>query len=115
MYNVGELVAFFDLDQIVTEEIELRSNNNVEDFIKQNIVWYKVVSEDDTSITIQDRYEDGKEINVPKENYNIYTKEQLRMEWLTANNKNLAICNKIKQLYRKHNYNHGSAFQFQGV
>jgi hypothetical protein len=34
---------------------------------------------------------------------------------LATNNGRDNICRKVIQLYRKHNHNHGSAFQFQGV
>ena len=57
----------------------------------------------------------NRRIPVGIDEYLIHTKESLKEHFESTNNAHVAICNKIKQLYRKHNNNHGSAFQFSGV
>lgn len=116
-YNVGDFVSFFDLD----DEFDNINLNLIEDYIN-NLSWYEIKSvnnPNDDFITVRSLSE-GRDIPVLKYEYQIHTKESLRkylnelLKYKETNKKYYDICNKIKQLYRKHNHS-DSPFKFQGV
>lgn len=116
MFEVNELVSFFSID----EQFEHLNINLIDEFI-DNCSWYKVVEDsekEDRWMTVAN--DSGRTIPVHSEEYQIHTKESLRkvLNYLKvtreANKKYGDVCNKIIQLYRKHNRT-DSHFKFQGV
>jgi hypothetical protein len=107
MFNIGEEIAFFSLD----EEFPLVEFKDIDEFVKE-CTWYTV--EDMSDDWLEVKSSSGlRTIHVDNfdNEYSIYTKTQLKeyLISLKSNDKYSAICNKIKQLYRK------QQFQFQGV
>lgn len=117
MFNVGNIVSFFG-DNEQFENINL---NLIEDFI-EDCSWYEVIGvnvPNDDFITVRSLSQ-GRDIPVVKSEYQIHTKESLRshlnnlLKTKEANKKYENVCNKIIQLYRKHNRT-DSHFKFKGV
>jgi len=107
MFNIGEEIAFFSLD----EEFPLVEFKDIDEFVKE-CTWY----------TVEDKGDDWLEVKSPSglrtihidnfdNEYLIYTKTQLKDHLLgiKSTSKYGDICAKIKQLYRK------QEFKFQGV
>ena len=110
MWKIGDKVAFFNIDETWDYVDDWKR------YIEDDVSYYEIihiVSEGD--VIVVQSHSQGRNIPVAIDEYLIHTKETLREHFESLNNKHTAICNKIKQLYRKHNYNHGSVFQFQGI
>lgn len=109
MWKIGDEVTFHSPNE------EFDHVTNISGYVN-DIVYYKIIDfMDNNNIIIVQGKAEGRKIPVNVDEYMINTKETLTEHLLSLNNVKLAICNKIKQLYRKHNNEHGSAFQFKGV
>lgn len=108
-YNVGDFVSFFSLN----EEFEHLNKNRIDSFV-EDCGWYEVKEFFGDSVIKVSNPRTDEDILADVKDYQIFTKQQLKEHLNGLNNKHVAICNKIKQLYRKHN-NSGSNFKFQGV
>lgn len=109
MFETGNLISFFDTDETF-EHINLEL---IDDFIN-HCSWYQVISSNDEGVTV--RSESGlREIDVSYEEYQMHTKESLRKTLVDLGNPRASICNKVLQLYRKHNNNSNTTFKWQGV
>jgi len=109
LYNVGDKVAFFNTDE------DFSFVSDINHYLDYDVAFYLITDIlDDKTIIVQGKSESRK-IPVVIDEYMIHTRESLTETLLSLNNLHMAICSKIKQLYRKHNKNHGSAFQFKGV
>ena len=109
LYNIGDKVAFFNLDE------DFSFVSDINHYLDYDVAFYLITDIlDDETIIVQGKSE-GRKIPVRLDEYMIHTKESLTETLLSLNNIHRAVCIKIKQLYRKHNNNHGSAFQFSGV
>jgi hypothetical protein len=107
MFKIGDFVSFFSLDE------EFEHVSNTEQFIK-DAAYYEIaeiIEGDVLRVHTQGR---ERLIPVIMDEYMIHTKESLREHLKSKNCSHAAICNKVKQLYRKHN-NSNSSFKFQGV
>lgn len=110
MWKIGDKVAFFNIDETWDYV------NDWKRYIEHDVSYYEIIEKlDDDVIIVQNSSQGSRKIPVQIDEYLIHTKETLKEHFESLNNKHTAICNKIKQLYRKHNYNHGSVFQFQGI
>jgi len=101
MFQVGNFVSFHSLHD------EFDYVNDVERFI-DDTSFYEVLEILDDIIMVKS-LSMGRDIPVDINEYQIHTKESLRDHIKSKNHKYAAICNKIKQLYRK------QEFKFQGV
>jgi hypothetical protein len=109
MLNIGDKVAFFNLDETWDYVNDWKS------YVEDDVSYYEIVEilNDDDTIIVKNLSQDRK-IPVDINEYLIHTKQSLTEHFQSTNNKHVAICNKVKQLYRKHN-NSDSSFKFQGV
>jgi hypothetical protein len=103
----GNFVTFFSLD----EEFKHVKQKDIELFI-DGLAWYQVKDTGDNWLDVL--AQDGlRTIHVGQayDEYSVYTKEGLRqhLKLLLNNSSHAAICDKIKQLYRK------QEFKFQGA
>jgi hypothetical protein len=103
----GNFVTFFSLD----EEFKHVKQKDIELFI-DGLTWYQVEDAGDNWLDVL--AQDGlRTIHVGQayDEYTVYTKEGLRqhLKLLLTNSGHAAICDKIKQLYRK------QEFKFQGA
>jgi thymidine kinase len=105
--EIGNFVSFFGLE----EDFKHVGLKDIERFIDE-AAWYKVEDIGDTWLDVQAK--DGTRtihVNEAFDEYQVYTKEGLRehLKELLNNNNHTAIIAKIRQLYRK------QEFQFKGV
>jgi hypothetical protein len=104
MFKIGDKVSFHS----ITEEFEWV--NDVERFIDDTTYYEIVEIPYETNDIIKVRGEEGSRIiPVDIDEYQIHTKESLRQLLTSRTHQYAAICNKIRQLYRK------QEFKFQGV
>ena len=105
--EIGNFVTFFSLD----EEFKHVTLTDIDRFI-DGISWYKVEEFGDNWLDVRAEGS-SKTIHVGQayDEYTVYTKEDLRqhLKLLLTNSGHAAICDKIKQLYRK------QEFKFQGA
>ena len=105
MFNIGDKLGFFSLN----EEFNHVDTNAIEEYIAR-LSWYTLLDKGDNWLEVKG--EGTSRIihidNFPNE-YQVFTKESLKQHLLSLNHPHVAICNKIKQLYRK------QEFQFQGI
>ena len=105
--EIGNFVTFFSLD----EEFKHVKQKDIELFV-DGLAWYKVEDMGDNWLDVL-AHDGLRTIHVGQayDEYTVYTKEELRehLNSLFNNNNNVAICAKIRQLYRK------QEFQFKGV
>jgi len=105
--EIGSFVTFFNLH----EEFNHVKQNQINDFV-DGLAWYKVEEFGDNWLDVRAEGS-SKTIHVGQayDEYTVYTKEELReyLNTLFNNNNHAAICAKIRQLYRK------QEFQFKGV
>ncbi len=106
MFNVGNFVCFHGLNET------FEWVNDVERYIDDK-EFYEIV-EVITENTIVVLNDSQRKIVIDIADYQLHTKESLRQHLTSNSHKYAAICNKVKQLYRKHN-NSDSSFKFQGV
>lgn len=117
MFEIGQFVSFFNKD----ENFEHLNLELLEDFI-EDCSWYEIVELNQPTVDFIIVRSLGQERNIPAliADYKIHTKESLRKELKQilnskkANKEYSDVCNKIIQLYRKHNRT-DSQFKFQGV
>ena len=105
-YNIGDYVSFHSLSE------DFEWVNDIERFIDDTTVYliHEIIDED----TIGVLNDSGRLVQVSLGDYQIHTKDTLRNFLVSRNHKHAAICNKVRQLYRKHNESN-SSFKFQGV
>jgi len=107
MFNIGEEVAFFSLN----EEFPLVEFKDIDNFVKE-CTWYVIEDMGDNWLSVKSS-SGTRTIHVDNfdNEYSVYTRTQLKEQLvsLKSNDKYTAICTKIKQLYRK------QEFKFQGV
>jgi len=105
--EIGSFVTFFSLD----EEFKHVTLQNIDQFV-DGLSWYKVEDMGDNWFDVRAEGS-SKTIHVGQayDEYTIYTKENLKeyLNTLFNNSNHAAICAKIRQLYRK------QEFQFKGV
>ena len=105
--EIGSFVTFFNLH----EEFNHVKQNQINDFV-DGLAWYKVEDVGDNWLDVLS-HDGAKTIHVGQayDEYAVYTKEGLReyLKTLFNNSDHAAICAKIRQLYRK------QEFQFKGV
>ena len=101
MSLVGEKVTFFGLEE------DFSHVTNVDKFIN-GLTYYEVVYENINMLEVKHHSED-RNIPVISDEYLIFTEDSLRSYLKNINSTHAAICAKIKQLYRK------QEFQFKGV
>jgi hypothetical protein len=103
----GNFVTFFSLD----EEFKHVKQKDIELFI-DGLAWYHVEDAGDNWLDVL-AHDGLRTIHVGQayDEYTVYTKEDLRqhLKLLLTNSGHAAICDKIKQLYRK------QEFKFQGA
>jgi hypothetical protein len=109
MWNIGDKVAFFNIDEDFGYVADWKR------YIEDDVSYYEIIDKLDDDTIIVQNLSQGRKIPVGIDEYLIHSKQTLKEHFESLNNKHTAICNKIKQLYRKHNNNHGSMFRFQGV
>ena len=109
MWNIGDKVAFFSLDEDFNYIADWKR------YVEDDVSYYEIIDKLDNDVIIVQNLSQGRKIPVAIDEYLIHTKQSLTEHFQSTNNAHAAICNKIKQLYRKHNNNHGSLFQFKGV
>lgn len=106
MWNISNFVSFHSIND------EFEYVNDIERFI-DDITFYEIVDklsdENNNLDSIVIINNQGMRISVEINEYQIHTKESLRDLLKSKNHQYAAICNKIKQLYRK------QEFKFQGV
>jgi hypothetical protein len=104
MFKVGDKVSFHSIEE------NFDWVHDVERYL-DDVTEYEIVEIPyETNDIIKVRSKDGSTIiPVDIDEYQIHTQESLRQLLTLRNHKYAAICNKIKQLYRK------QEFQFQGV
>ncbi len=107
MFKIGNFVSFFSLDE------NFDYVNDIERFIDDSTYYEiaEIIEGDVLRVHTQTR---DRLIPVIMNEYMIHTKESLREHFKSRNRSNAAICNKVIQLYRKHNHS-DSSFKFQGV
>jgi hypothetical protein len=105
MLNIGDKVGFFSLD----EEFSHVDTNTIEEYLN-TLSWYKIIDMGDAWLDVKSS-DESRTVHVDDYNneYQVFTKEDLRKHLLSLNHSYVAICNKIKQLYRKQD------FQFKGI
>jgi hypothetical protein len=105
--EIGNFVTFFSLD----EEFKHVKQKDIELFV-DGLAWYKVEDMGDNWLDVL-AHDNIKTIHVGQayDEYTVFTKESLRehLKALLDNTSHAAICDKIKQLYRK------QEFKFQGA
>lgn len=103
MFNVGDKVSFFSLNE------EFNEITNIEWFV-ENRNYYLLKEFDGTNMVVKSSEEsrDLKVDNVFNE-YQVFTAKTLREHLKSLNHTHVAVCNKIKQLYNKQH------FQFKGI
>ena len=101
MFKVGDKVSFHGIEE------DFDWVHDVERYL-DDITEYEIMEVIDNK-TIAVLNESGNLIKPDIADYQIYTKDSLRQLLISRNHKYAAICNKIKQLYRK------QEFQFTGV
>jgi hypothetical protein len=101
MFKVGDKISFHGLEE------DFDWVNDIERYL-DDITEYEVkeILDDDTIGILNS---EGRVIKAQISEYQIHTKETLRQLLISNNHKYSAICNKIRQLYRK------QEFKFQGV
>ena len=109
MWNIGDKVAFFNVDETWDYVSDWKR------YVEDDVSYYEIVDKLDNNVIIVQNLSQGRKIPVGIDEYLIHTKQSLTEHFQSTNQQYAAICNKIKQLYRKHNNNHGSLFQFKGV
>ena len=109
MWNIGDKVAFFNLDETWDYVSDWKR------YVEDDVSYYEIINKLDDRVIIVQNLSQGRNIPVDINDYLIHTKQSLTEHFQSTNQQYAAICNKIKQLYRKHNNNHGSLFQFKGV
>ena len=105
--EIGNLVSFFSLE----EDFKHVGLKDIDSFIN-NTSWYEIEDVGDTWLDV--RAKDGvRTIHVDEayDEYQVFTKEGLRehLKAMLTNNNHAAVIAKIRQLYRK------QEFQFKGV
>jgi hypothetical protein len=101
MFNIGDEVSFHGLEE------DFDWVNDVERYI-DDVTVYKIIKVLNDKIIVVAN-DSNREIPANIDDYQIYTKESLRQLLMSRNHQYVAICNKIKQLYRK------QEFQFKGI
>jgi hypothetical protein len=105
--EIGNFVTFFGLE----EEFKHVKLNQIDDFV-DGCNWYEVEDAGDDWLDVKPQREDRTiHINAAYDEYLVHTKESLRehLKSILTNSNHAAICAKIRQLYRK------QEFQFKGV
>lgn len=103
MFNIGDKVTFFSLNE------EFDEINSIDNYVETR--GYYIIKEfDGTNMSVKST-EASKTINIDNvfNEYQVFTAETLKAHLTSLNHAHIAICNKIKQLYRKQN------FQFKGI
>jgi hypothetical protein len=105
--EIGNFVTFFGLE----EEFNHVKQKDIDLFI-DGLAWYKVEDVGDEWLDVQ-AHNTSRTIHVNQvfDEYQVFTKEGLRehLKAMLTNNNHAAIIAKIRQLYRK------QEFQFKGV
>jgi len=101
MFQVGNFVSFHGIHD------EFEYVNDIERFIDDTSFYEVLEILDD--ILIVKSLSMGRDIPVDINEYQIHTKESLRQLLKSNKHQYAAICNKIRQLYRK------QEFQFKGI
>jgi len=101
MFKVGEFVSFHSHSE------EFDWVHDVESLLDDLTVYEIMEVIDNKTIAVLN--ESGNLIKADIADYQIHTKESLRQLLMSNNHKYAAICHKIRQLYRK------QEFQFQGL
>ena len=116
MFNIGDAVIFFEDEREL--ERQLNRWKTTEKIFKECAVYY-LLDYDENHVVINHNkdatIDSESNITVNRENYLICNKETIDAELLSINNPRYAVCKKIKELYHKHNRNHGDVFKFQGI
>ena len=111
MFNIGQFVTFFSINE---DFDHINLNKDIEPWI-DSLGWYEVKDLGDTWLDVKNQTSDRiTHVNSVYDEYQVFTKEGLRQHLKTLNHKHKAVCNKIIQLYRKHNESN-SSFKFKGV
>jgi hypothetical protein len=105
--EIGNFVTFFSLE----EDFSHVTFKDIDLFI-DGLAWYKVEDVGDNWLDVQ-AHDASRTIHVNQvfDEYQVFTKENLRehLKTMLTNNNHAAIIAKIRQLYRK------QEFQFKGV
>ena len=109
MWNIGDKVAFFNVDETWDYVSDWKR------YVEDDVSYYEIIDKLNEDTIIVQNLSQGRKIPVVIDEYLIHTKQSLTEHFQSTNKQHAAICLKIKQLYRKHNNNHGSVFQFSGV
>ena len=114
MLKVGDIVTIWGNNTNWDHEREYRGHMSINEFIKA-ANYYKVKELTENFAVVINLTQNSKHtIDVELDQYQFLTKEEFEAELRGTVDIKLAICNKIKQLYRKHN-NSDTTFKFQGV
>jgi hypothetical protein len=105
--EIGSFVTFFGLE----EDFKHVTLKDIDRFVNE-CSWYEVEDAGDTWLDV--RAKDGVRtihVNDAYDEYQLHTKEKLRehLKSILTNSNHAAICAKIRQLYRK------QEFQFKGI
>jgi len=106
--EIGNFVTFFS----PTEEFNHVTFKDIDKFINESCGWYEVKDAGDDWLDVKAQREDRTiHVNAAYDEYLVHTKESLRehLKSILTNSDHAAICAKIRQLYRK------QEFQFKGV
>ena len=103
MFNVGDKVSFFSLNE------EFNEITNINWFV-ENRNYYTITKFDGTEMWVKSK-EEAREIQVINvfDEYQVFTPESLTKHLQSLNHAHVAVCNKIKQLYSR------QQFQFKGI
>ena len=106
MFNLGDRISFHGFEET------FEWVNDVERYL-DDVTTYEIkeILDDNTIAILNDS---GRLIQANVNEFQIHTRESLRNLLTSNKHKYAAICNKVRQLYRKHN-NSDSSFKFQGV
>jgi len=101
MFQIGDKVSFHGLEE------DFDWVNDVERYL-DDLTMYEIKEiKDDKTIGVLN--DSGNLVYADIDDYQIYTYESLRQLLTSRNHQYAAICNKVRQLYRK------QEFQFKGI
>ena len=101
MFQVGDKVSFHGIEE------NFDWVHDVERYL-DDITEYEIIEviDDKTIVVLNDS---GRKIAADIDDYQIHTKDSLKQLLISRNHKYAAICSKVRQLYRK------QEFQFKGI
>lgn len=103
MFNVGDKVSFFSLNE------EFNEITNINWYVEER-TYYTITKIDGTTMYVKAK-DETKELKVENvfNEYQVFTADTLKAHLKSLNHAHVAVCNKIKQLYSR------QQFQFKGI